>query len=60
MDAGAEDVYRETTLDKVMDCFTQLEYALERISASHLLPFPVKRLMDTLSQVETLYENLSS
>ncbi len=52
--------YQETTLDKVMDCFTRLDFALQKLSKSNLLPFPVERLMGVLSQVETLYENSSS
>ena len=51
------EVYKDNTLDKVVDCFTRFKYALVRLSASHLLPSPVDVLISVLGQVEELYEN---
>ena len=33
----SESVYRETTLDKLMDCLTQFKYSLQRLFSSQLL-----------------------
>ena len=33
----SESVYRETTLDKLMDCLTQFKYSLQRLHSSQLL-----------------------
>ena len=54
----AEKSYNESTLDKVMDCLTRLQYALDRLSSSQLLPFPADRLILALSQVEQFYEEM--
>ncbi len=51
-----EEVYIETTLDRVMDCFIKLKYALLRLSSSQLLPTPVDALISVLCRVEDLYE----
>ena len=51
--------YSESTLDKVMDCFTKLQYALDRLSSRQLLPYLVDRLLTCLNQLEHLYDTSS-
>lgn len=58
--SSTEEVYCENTLDRAMDCFTKLKYALVRLSASQLLPLSVDKLVSVLTQTEELYENTAS
>lgn len=51
----SEEYYSETTLDKIMDCFTRLKYTLVKLSASNLIPLSVDKLVSALNQVEDLY-----
>jgi len=52
--------YHDTTLDQLLNCFTQLRYSLTRLDARKLLPFHAELLVAKLEQMEEMYEDTNT
>ena len=58
---GRTSFYRETTLDRALDCFTRLKFTLVRLGGKNLLPgIPTEDIVPLLESLEGLYEQEAS